>query len=326
MPAQFLSCDWGTSYFRLRLVSTATNKVLAKSTSSDGVKNLYERSTERSIYRASLFSEIATKHINEISHRHPIVGLPLVISGMASSTIGWKELPYAKVPFALTADGLHIKELNWENPDQVGPTFIVSGAATDSDIMRGEECETIGIMAQPKMQELRNGAKLILPGTHSKHIEIHSGNVTDFKTFMTGELFETLANHTVLRPTVNPKTDVRADFLDYGNRSAFLAGVEAAQTHGLAGALFKVRTRSVLDKVHPNENTAFLSGLVIGSEVESINRKPPNSNQPIVVAANEGLLSLYSLAIGDRENVIFTSEINDATISAHRLILERMYN
>src|SRR6184192_552896 len=106
MPAQFLSCDWGTSSFRLRLVSTATNETLVESFATTGVKELFERANERSVFRAGLFAEVAANHIKEISLRHSFNGVPLIISGMASSAIGWKELPYARVQFALDGTGL----------------------------------------------------------------------------------------------------------------------------------------------------------------------------------------------------------------------------
>src|SRR5215213_2314484 len=101
LPDKFLSCDWGTSSFRLRLVSTSANEVLAEATAPTGVKDLYERGQLTGTPRHGLFAEIVAKHIAEIALRHTLNGQPLIISGMASSTIGWKELPYATVPFTL---------------------------------------------------------------------------------------------------------------------------------------------------------------------------------------------------------------------------------
>ena len=58
MPAQFLSCDWGTSSFRLRLASTITNEVIAEIKASTGVKELFERGRATGDSRAGIFAEV----------------------------------------------------------------------------------------------------------------------------------------------------------------------------------------------------------------------------------------------------------------------------
>jgi 2-dehydro-3-deoxygalactonokinase len=317
MPAQFLSCDWGTSSFRLRLVSTATNDTLAEVEAPTGARDLYERGQLSGASRFGLFAEIAAQHIAKIGLRHNLKGQPLIISGMASSTIGWKELPYAAVPFPLDGHGLLVEELNWQAPEGLGPTFIVSGVASATDMMRGEECQAIGLMALPEFRPFRESSLLILPGTHSKHLYIRAGIVHTFQTFMTGELFEALSHHTVLKATVDPSipTHVYA--------AEFKAGVDAVRDDGLAASLFKVRTRGVLNHANPAANAAFLSGLLIGAELEALN---PNPKIPIIVAANVQLTSIYSLVMPYHRNAVFTDAIDRATITAHRLILSRLYD
>ena len=39
----------------------------------------------------------------------------------------------------------------------------------------------------------------ILPGTHSKWVEIRDGRIVRFSSAMTGELYEVLSQHSVLR-------------------------------------------------------------------------------------------------------------------------------
>jgi len=166
MPAQFLSCDWGTSSFRLRLVSTTTNEILVESEAPTGARQLYERGESSGAPRFGLFAQVAAEHIEKIALRRRLSGQPLIISGMASSTIGWKELPYAAMPFPLDASGLVVEELTWDAPEGLGPTYIVSGVASATDVIRGEECQAIGLLGQPEFQEFRESSLLILPGTH----------------------------------------------------------------------------------------------------------------------------------------------------------------
>ena len=43
IPDCFISCDWGTSNFRLRLVETKTLNVLVEHKTDQGVKNVYQK-------------------------------------------------------------------------------------------------------------------------------------------------------------------------------------------------------------------------------------------------------------------------------------------
>jgi 2-dehydro-3-deoxygalactonokinase len=317
MPAQFLSCDWGTSSFRLRLVSTSTNEIIADVTASSGVKELFQRGRDSGEARELLFAEVMTQHVSELSLRHTIDGAPLIISGMASSTIGWKELPYARAPVALDAQGLHVGTLPWDSPDHLGPTYLVSGVATDSDMMRGEECQAIGILAEPNLQEFRELCVLVLPGTHSKHIMIRYGRIVDFQTYMTGELFETLSKHTILAATVDTTEPVQA------NSIHFTAGIKHVRDKGFAASLFRTRTRGVLEKLPPTSNAKFLSGVLIGAEMDELRRY---GDCPVIVAAADPLLKLYSLAKPPEQRVLFIDTIERATVTAHRLILANLTN
>ena len=58
-------------------------------------------------------------------------------------------------------------------------------------------------MSHPDLAALRKRSLLILPGTQSKHIQIENQSVIDFRTFMTGELFEVLGRHSILRASVD---------------------------------------------------------------------------------------------------------------------------
>lgn len=312
MPAQFLSCDWGTTSFRLRLVSTSTNEIIADITASTGVKQLFQRGLDSGDARELLFAEVMTQRVYELSLRHTFNGAPLIISGMASSTIGWKELPYARIPVALDAEGLRVETLLWDSPDYLGPTFLVSGVATETNMMRGEECQAIGLLAEPNLQDFRELCVLVLPGTHSKHIMIRYGRIIDFQTYMTGELFETLSKHTILAATVDTTEPVQA------NSIHFAAGVKQVRDKGLAASLFQTRTRGVLQNLPPESNANFLSGVLIGAEMDELLRY---GDCPVIVAAADPLLKLYSLAKPPEQHVLFINAIERATVTAHRLIL-----
>src|SRR6202000_5339 len=58
------------------------------------------------------------------------------------------------------------------------------------DVMRGEETEVFGIADA-------GGRLIVLPGSHSKWAKVDGDRIVGFKTFITGELFAALRDHTV---------------------------------------------------------------------------------------------------------------------------------
>jgi 2-dehydro-3-deoxygalactonokinase len=331
MDSDFLSCDWGTTSFRLRWISGADRRVVREIREQAGVKSLYEKAvsdgaaTEAArapVFGAFLRIKLEALVAEEKAPAHP---LPLVISGMASSSIGWRELPYGKSPSPLDASGLRAEELHWEKPAWIGPTYLISGLATECEMMRGEETEIIGLMAESSLASLRENCRLILPGTHSKHVRIENQTIVDWHTFMTGELFEVLGGHSLLRASIDLNTRPGAAASE-SERAAFYDGVRYAQKHGLGGALFRVRTRAVLGRRPLRENTWFFSGLLIGAELSEISSHA--EKRPIILAATHGLSALYALAL---EMIAGQSiqwiklppeQMETSTVSAHALFLK----
>lgn len=66
--------------------------------------------------------------------------------------------------------------------------------------MRSEEVQLIGAVEGQKDSAAETG--YIFPGTHFKHIYVQRKQVTDFKTYMTGEYFELLSQKNILRESV----------------------------------------------------------------------------------------------------------------------------
>ncbi len=134
-----------------------------------------------------------------------LAGAPIAISGMASSSIGWQELPYARLPMSLDGSGLLWRDAE---PLSLGDTehrvILVSGARTDTDVLRGEETEVIGLFNLGELEQFQARSLVIKPGTHSKHVQVADGQLVDFATFMTGELFDVLSRHSILRYSIEP--------------------------------------------------------------------------------------------------------------------------
>jgi len=292
-----IGCDWGSSAFRLRLIDLASGSVTMEIRSDMGVKaihRIFQESPENGSksmhrqYRRHLGSEVQ-RLLSPLGI--PATGIPLVVSGMASSSIGICELPYATLPFRLTGEDAVTRHIA---ADDIFPNdiLLVSGVRSEADVMRGEETEMMGII--PKLREVHTGLEdvlLLLPGTHSKHIRISGDRMIDFRTFMTGELFSMLCAHSVLRESVSIPGQ---GALKGEDEAAFRLGVERADSGNLLNDIFSVRTGHLLHGHAKNNNAYLLSGILIGHELQAI---PDESDGKIILYGASPLSDLYAIAL-----------------------------
>ena len=310
MFPHFLSCDWGTSHFRLRLVDTASMAVHAEIKTDEGAAFVFQYSTPET--RPSLFGEVLVRHIVTIFEQTGSKAMSCVISGMASSSIGWFDLPYAVVPMRLASDRFHKHAFDLPVFGEIVRVTLVSGVRTGDDVMRGEECELYGLLElHPALGFSR--ACVILPGTHSKHIHLDDGNLKGFVTYMTGELFTHMHGLPTLKVPLTAQGEI--------SESEFCQGVLAAQRFGLCAGLFKIRTRSLIAP-HPGlDAPSFLSGLLIGMELLSLQAP---GGAAVFLAGSPLLHPLYLLAgqqIGLSLQSIPPETLQQSLIHAHRKFL-----
>jgi 2-dehydro-3-deoxygalactonokinase len=268
MSNHFLSCDWGTTNFRLRLVTRDSCEVLAEATADSGVSNLAKAWGEKGggdeAARVDFYTEVLRKAVEELKQTTEVSleAMPVVISGMASSTLGLVNLPYAALPVPVDGSGFrtHIIE---PSPAFGHPILLISGLRSDDDVIRGEETQLIGCLT-PEMESYTGDQLVIHPGTHSKHIVIAGGQITGFATFMTGELFKLFSTHGILRDnvTINPFSASAV--------GPFEQGVREAGDNPLLHAAFRVRTNDLFGRWSKEENYHYLSGLLIGTELQSL--------------------------------------------------------
>jgi 2-dehydro-3-deoxygalactonokinase len=283
----FFSCDWGTSFLRLRLVDAVTGAVLHELVSAQGIKSVYEawlQTGQPPEQRIAFYLAVLSRHIEQLQQEHAFVpkALPVIISGMASANIGITELAYKPLPLAI--DGHNLAWIQLEKTAAcLHDIIIISGACTATDVMRGEETQLIGCAA---LSHLATDL-FILPGTHSKHVYVMDGVVRDFKTFMTGELFALLSQYSILSSSV-AAVDAPADTL------AFEQGVKAGVEEHLLHTLFRVRTNTLFNRLSKQANYHYLSGLLIGAELQGLKGENVNA---ITLVGEPALANRYSQAI-----------------------------
>src|SRR3546814_16846949 len=96
--------------------------------------------------------------------------------------------------------------------------------------MRGEEVQIFGAIALTGVDE----GLFCLPGTHSKWVEVKDGWIVGIQTYFTGELFDLLRRHSLLRFSLGDDEIMPGE--------AFDAGLDRSRTSlGMPGDLFVVR-------------------------------------------------------------------------------------
>jgi 2-dehydro-3-deoxygalactonokinase len=211
--------------------------------------------------------------------------LPIILSGMIGSRQGWKEAPYAQCP-ASAEDIVRALATIEHGGARIA---LVPGLSTENDgmpdVMRGEETQILGALALSG----RDDGLFLLPGTHSKWATVRGGRIVSFRTFMTGEIFGALKEHTILgRPMREGPRD----------NMAFARGVEEGTKLDSAGALlnrvFATRTYSLFGRLADTALADYLSGLLIGAEVAAAMGL---SDAVVTIVASPSLAQRYADAL-----------------------------
>ena len=283
--SRFLSCDWGTSSFRLRIVDSKSYEIIAERVSKEGNAEIFKkwRKTQQPEgARLSFYLDVIRRHISDLEREQgSLIELPVLVSGMASSTIGMMDLPYKELPFNIDGSDLNTHKLE-KSSHLRKELFLISGARTETDVMRGEETQLVGCMLQNESQD----QLFVHPGTHSKHVMIRNGKAVSLKTFMTGELFSILSSESILASSVKQGGDLKDPF----NMKSFEKGVKDAVNGSLLNLLFMVRTNELFRKFTAGQNYFYLSGLLIASELTTLQA---DFKGRIILAGEDILTSSY---------------------------------
>ena len=266
---RLVAVDWGTSSLRAALLD-GQGAVLG------------ERSLPRGILtvQAGGFSSVLQDACGD--WLRPTDTLCL-ISGMAGSRQGWIEAPYCGCPAGFAEISA---QLAWIEPGRIA---VVPGLSRESDgvpdVMRGEETQVLGAL---RLLGIDDGL-MVLPGTHSKWVRVARGRIEHFSTWMSGEFYALLRQHSILARTL-PEADGELD------AEAFTRGVDYARQCGnLLHSTFSARTLALFDRLPALSIPSYLSGLVIGEELRSQSMDAAASQ--LVLIGTAELTRRYELAL-----------------------------
>lgn len=294
---EWVAVDWGTSNLRAWGIDSSGDIAFSRS-SPDGMSRL-----TREQYPSVLSGLLAEVH-------EP---LEVLICGMAGARQGWLEAPYLDAPADLRA-----LSNGAVAPDMPGDQFaasILPGVCQREvgaeDVMRGEETQLLGLSALiPGFSGLA-----IMPGTHSKWAMLEGTTLKRFSSAMTGEIFELLRVHSVLRHSLGG--DLEGEERDVGFDAGLALGLDKPER--LTATLFKVRAGALLSGRSPAWCAGFLSGLLIGAEIGGQRDWIGSAEIPLI--GSVGLCSLYQGALarlGAKSRIVDATDATLAGLKAAR--------
>jgi 2-dehydro-3-deoxygalactonokinase len=277
-PCALVAVDWGTSHLRVWALGSR-GEVIGERKSDEGMA-----STPRDRFAAVLES-----HLQALSVASDI---PVVMCGMVGSRQGWAEAGYLGVPAELREISENAVRISGGTRD----IRILPGLSKNSpehpDVMRGEETQLVGLS---RLVPAAGGDTRVvcMPGTHSKWVHLTGQRVEDFASFMTGEMFSALSDHSVLRHSLSTgRVDPKS--------TAFLEAVRSSidSPSDISARLFSIRPAGLLQDLAPDNARAKLSGYLIGEEIAgAISRFPVPGTIELVGGGDLGRLYLAALSV-----------------------------
>jgi len=285
----FIAMDMGTSNTRLWLCEEDNIIHFIKASIGAGIT--------KSKGKAFLFAEI--KKLIEGLMRDANISADAVecimVAGMAGSELGLIEVPRISLPIVAFTLAQHLQTHILPEISPI-PFIFVPGIkkCNDSniqDVIRGEETETAGIIHALSLVE---NCVLVLPGTHNKVLSLSKdGTITDFYTTMSGELLNTVIDHSILAGTVGH------EFIP--NEGYVLRGATYAKENGISAALFQIRVMW-LNGVSSDRLSSFLYGCVLGQDIERILLTAKGNR--IFVGGNKALKQIYTILLSSNAHPI----------------------
>jgi len=246
MDKYWIAVDWGTTNFRAFLMHR--DVIIAQTSHSCGLLSVAKTQFSETLY--NLISPWLDAH----------GALPVVMAGMVGSQQGWHEVSYATLP--ATASKLLARAYafttSWGSPAWIIPGISGKSQFGLPDVMRGEEVQLLGLSALHPADE----HVALLPGTHSKHAHLRNGEIDTFSTFMSGEVFSLLSEHSLLGRGL-PEQHEDNDTFNVGVSTA----LEGAPFSHL---IFSARARRLAGEITPSCVHSYISGLVIGYELRHL--------------------------------------------------------
>ena len=265
----WIALDWGTSNLRAWAIDDF-GKILAKRSTDQGLLSLEAKQFEDTL--VSFIDDWLIKKETDI-----------IACGMVGAKQGWIDAGYQLTPYNPLSK-VHLTKAPTQNKKI--KVHIISGVKQNepADVMRGEETQIAGFLADHQ----NFSGSLCLPGTHTKWVTVSNGIVTQFKTFMTGELFHLLSHHSVLKHCIAKSGWDQKHFTQ-----SFILGF--TQPNRLTTFLFSLRAKNLIKGLNKENARSELSGLLMGMELNA--SQAFWKEKKIIIIGTSELTNNYKIAL-----------------------------
>jgi 2-dehydro-3-deoxygalactonokinase len=234
----------------------------------------------------------------------------IVAGGMLSSDVGLVNVPHVVAPAGLEELARGVRRVHLPEISDL-PIHFVPGVRTpvsagsegwlDADVMRGEECETIGaVLTLSERGELKREAEHVFlwPGSHTKLVEVDgAGRITRSQTSLAGELLQAVSRHTLIAASL-PR-----DLPDEIDRDVAEMAARVVVQQGLGRAAFLVRISALTAALEPDQRASFWIGAVVADDVAHLESHAIVApGRSIWVGGRQPLRSLYAEWLGRRHS------------------------
>ena len=282
---KWIAIDWGTSNFRAYLMKN--DEVLDKISSNDGMK----------FVKKNHFENILIKNISKWLPSDEVI--EILASGMVGAKQGWIEVPYTETPCSV----MKLKVLSPKVNNKKIKIYILSGVSQNNpeDVMRGEETQLAGYF----LDNPNFSGSICLPGTHSKWVNVKNYKILNFNTYLTGELYEIIKNHSVLKHSLETQEIYEKKLIQ---------GVEKIlkNPNNLSNVLFQLRAKDLLNNQSSVEANSLLSGYFLGLEL--LGSKVYWFEKDVILIGSDLLNRHYELCLKNKVNSIKKFTSSDMTL------------
>lgn len=308
----FIAIDWGASQLRVFYCDFSDTAVplLRAQQNGPGVSACQGN-----------FQPVLHDLLAPYLQQHPTTAV--YMAGHITSSLGWFRTEYLACPFAPARLAPAIRRAPC--PDMqlyVSPGLsctlpqrpTASMTPVLQDVMRGEEVQLLGLLAVEPA--LTTGRHLVcLPGTHTKWVWLQDGNISYFRTSPLGELYALLCQHSVLFDRAPP-----AQWCEQSFSQGLQAATSPASQYWLH-QLFGVRTLQLCQQMNQTQASAYLSGLLVGADVEGMAAlEQLTAPQQILLAANSRLQACYQTALQQRQYQVSSLDIQTLTLAGFQVL------
>lgn len=299
----WIAVDWGTSNLRVWGLD-ANGQVVAEASSDKGMAKL-----DRAGFEPALL-ELVNDWLP------PGRKVPVLACGMVGARQGWVEVPYRQAPCKPVLSD------TTASPDTIDPrlnVIVLAGIKQikpAADVMRGEETQIAGVLLDDPSFE----GVLCLPGTHTKWVRISAGEIVQFTTFMTGEMFNLLSTQSVLRHSLDGTGWDEIEFADTIRSMV-------ANPARFSALLFSIRAGTLVLGAGAATANALMSGLLIGTELAAA--KPYWQDRNVTIVGNGVQSERYAEALrtlGQSPRVIDATHVTLAGLKSAYLQIARNFS